>query len=244
MTEILLPGANPPVAPTTPHTWQRPTGAVDDPWAWLRDRDDPDDDRLPRGGERLRRRRTSPSRRRPRRRALRGDQVPVQETDESVPVRHGGWWYVTRTIEGESYPVFCRGRDAIDDATDVGDPRLQRRGRRPRVLRRPRRRPSPDHTLLAWSSDVDGGERYTLRGATSRPARTSRRDHRHVVVGGVGGRPTGSGCSTPAPTSRCARTRSGATASARRSATTCSCSRRPTSASSSTSRPPAASSGS
>ena len=33
----------------------------------------------------------------------------VQETDLSVPVAHGAWWYVTRTVEGESYPVFCRG---------------------------------------------------------------------------------------------------------------------------------------
>ena len=34
----------------------------------------------------------------------------IQETDESVPVPHGPWWYVTRTVEGQSYPVFCRGR--------------------------------------------------------------------------------------------------------------------------------------
>ena len=32
----------PPIAKQIPHTWQRPTGPADDPWAWLRDRDDPD----------------------------------------------------------------------------------------------------------------------------------------------------------------------------------------------------------
>ena len=58
-----------------------------------------------------------------------------------MPVLHGGWWYVTRTIEGKSYPVFCRSRDAeVPDTPDARDPRLQRRGRGPRVLRRPRRR--------------------------------------------------------------------------------------------------------
>ena len=31
-----------PVAPKVSHTWNRPTGPVDDPWAWLRDRDNPD----------------------------------------------------------------------------------------------------------------------------------------------------------------------------------------------------------
>jgi len=30
----------------------------------------------------------------------------VQETDLSVPVRDGVWWYVTRTVEGQSYPIY------------------------------------------------------------------------------------------------------------------------------------------
>ena len=32
----------PPIAKQVDHTWPRPTGAAPDPWAWLRDRDDPD----------------------------------------------------------------------------------------------------------------------------------------------------------------------------------------------------------
>ena len=31
-----------PAVKKIPHTWHRPTGDVDDPFAWLRDRDDPD----------------------------------------------------------------------------------------------------------------------------------------------------------------------------------------------------------
>ena len=31
-----------PIAKRIPHVWQRPTGPTEDPWAWLRDRDDPD----------------------------------------------------------------------------------------------------------------------------------------------------------------------------------------------------------
>jgi oligopeptidase B len=165
---------NPPVAPTRPHEWKRPTGVVDDPWAWLADRHDPDtiayleaenayaDDYL---GE-------------PGRAALvetvfEEIKSRVQETDLSVPVFHGGWWYVTRTIEGQSYPVFCRSRDAdVPDTPDLGS------GRCPQgsvILDCNAEasgyeyfdvhdvNPSPDHTLLAWSSDVDGSERYTLR---------------------------------------------------------------------------------
>src|SRR3990170_879271 len=32
----------------------------------------------------------------------------TQETDLSVPVRQGGYWYYTRTMEGKSYGVYCR----------------------------------------------------------------------------------------------------------------------------------------
>jgi oligopeptidase B len=86
----------------------------------------------------------------------------VQETDMSVPVRSGSWWYVTRTVEGLSYPIHHRGPTA-EEATsqvlldenaealdheyfDVGAFDL-----------------SHDHALAAWSYDVAGDERYTLR---------------------------------------------------------------------------------
>jgi oligopeptidase B len=32
----------------------------------------------------------------------------TRETDLSVPVRKGDWWYFRRTAEGRDYPVFCR----------------------------------------------------------------------------------------------------------------------------------------
>ncbi|MCP3425102.1 S9 family peptidase [Rothia sp. AR01] len=32
----------------------------------------------------------------------------TRETDLSVPVRKGDWWYFRRTAEGSDYPVFCR----------------------------------------------------------------------------------------------------------------------------------------
>ena len=79
-----------------------------------------------------------------------------------MPVRHGPWWYLTRTIEGESYPVYCRG-GTIDDASEtvILDSNAEAAGHDffdlHAVL------PSPDHTLLAWSIDLDGSERYTLR---------------------------------------------------------------------------------
>ncbi len=164
---------DPPVAPTRPHEWKRPTGVVEDPWAWLADRDDPATIAY------LEAENTYADRyfAEPTRAAL-VDTVfeeiksRIQETDLSVPVLHGGWWYVTRTIEGKSYPVFCRSRDAeVPDTPDLGSGRcpgstvildcnVEADGHEYFDVHDVE--PSTDHALLAWSKDVDGSERYTL----------------------------------------------------------------------------------
>ncbi len=40
----------------------------------------------------------------------------IRETDITVPVKMGGWWYYSRTSQGEQYPVHCR-------VAAAGDPR-------------------------------------------------------------------------------------------------------------------------
>jgi oligopeptidase B len=155
----------PPLAPTRPHEWKRPTGVVDDPWAWLADRDDPETTAyLEAENGYADRYFAEPAR------AALVDTVfeeiksRVQETDLSVPVLHGGWWYVTRTYEGKSYPVFCRGRDADvpeEPGSVILDCNAEAEGYEYFDVHDVE--PSPDHALLAWSSDVDGSERYTLR---------------------------------------------------------------------------------
>src|SRR5680860_1057271 len=39
----------------------------------------------------------------------------TQETDLSVPVRRGDWWYYTRTVEGQEYGIHCRAPIADRD---------------------------------------------------------------------------------------------------------------------------------
>jgi oligopeptidase B len=38
----------------------------------------------------------------------------TQESDLSVPVRKGGWWHYSRTVEGKQYAVHCRRAVAAD----------------------------------------------------------------------------------------------------------------------------------
>jgi oligopeptidase B len=99
----------------------------------------------------------------------------TKETDLSVPVREGGWWYYTRTVEGQQYAIRCRtaaepgqrlpppagsgaplpGEEVLLDGNEaaagsaffaVGTFNV-----------------SPGGDLLAYSTDFRGDERYTLR---------------------------------------------------------------------------------
>jgi oligopeptidase B len=150
-----------PSAKQVPHVWQRPTGEVEDPWAWLRDRDDPDtvayleaenewsDAWFRQHGDLVDT-------------LFEEIKARVQETDLTAPVRKGEWWYVTRTEDGLSYPIHCRGRSAATATTELMlDENIEASGHEYFAVNA--MDVSPQHTLLAWSSDVDGSERYTMR---------------------------------------------------------------------------------
>ena len=154
-----------PIAPTRPHEWKRPTGVVEDPWAWLIDREDPEAIAYLEAENAY----ATQYFAEPERAALvetiyEEIKSRVQETDLSVPVHHHGWWYVTRTIEGKAYPVFCRSEQPdVPDMPDtvILDCNAEAEGLEYFDVQAVE--PSPDHALLAWSKDVDGSEKYTLR---------------------------------------------------------------------------------
>ena len=86
----------------------------------------------------------------------------TQETDLSAPVAKGGYWYATRTDEGRQYPTHVRM---------VGDPEgpeqvlidVNALAEGHEYLRLGVLDVSPDGRWLAYSTDVDGSELYTLR---------------------------------------------------------------------------------
>ncbi|KRC63516.1 protease 2 [Aeromicrobium sp. Root236] len=98
------------------------------------------------------------------------------ETDLSVPVRRGKWWYYARTVEGQQYAIRCRC--PIDDADDWNPPVLEAGAEVPgeEILLDSNVEAegheffslgafsvSDDESLLAWSVDTQGDERYTIR---------------------------------------------------------------------------------
>lgn len=100
----------------------------------------------------------------------------VQETDMSLPVRSGGWWYFSRTEEGKSYGTMCRV--PIADKDDWTPPTIEPGTPAPgeetfldcNALAEGKEffslgaaSVTQDGTRLAYSVDETGSERFTLR---------------------------------------------------------------------------------
>lgn len=85
----------------------------------------------------------------------------IQETDLSVPYRYGNYYYYSRTVEGQAYGFLCRKKGSLEaeeevllnenalaeghDFFSLGDYEV-----------------SPNQKLLAYATDTQGDERYTL----------------------------------------------------------------------------------
>lgn len=100
----------------------------------------------------------------------------TKETDLSVPTRRGDWWYYGRSFEGKQYGVQCRC--PVGDPSDWTPPVLDENTEIPgeQVLLDENVEAeghdffalgaasvSLDANILAYSVDVTGDERYTLR---------------------------------------------------------------------------------
>jgi oligopeptidase B len=163
--------ASPPSAPQRPYVITAHGHERQDPWFWLRDREDPEVLAYLEAENAYTDAETAPLA------ALREGlfdemKARIKETDMSVPARRGPWWYYSRTEEGKSYAIHCRrparGRDELPPAGEPGDEE--------QVLLDENREAegseyfavggavvSHDHRWLAWSADRTGDEKYELR---------------------------------------------------------------------------------
>ena len=108
------------------------------------------------------------------------------ETDLSVPSRRGDWWYYGRTVEGSQYGIQCRAPlashddwtppELSPDAVVAGeqvllDANVEAEGHD--FFSLGSFEVSNDATLMLYGVDLDGSERYTIRGARHRHRRTA-----------------------------------------------------------------------
>jgi len=161
----------PPQATPRPHTLTAFGHDRDDPWYWLRERDDPEVRAYLEAENSYTERVLTPLD------GLRSTlfeemKARILETDMSVAARRGPWWYYGRTEEGKNYGIHCRrpatGREELPPAGEPGadeqillDENVLAEGHEyfavgTAVV-------SPDHTMLAYGTDTAGDERYELR---------------------------------------------------------------------------------
>ncbi|MDA4829576.1 S9 family peptidase [Kocuria rhizophila] len=99
----------------------------------------------------------------------------TQETDLSVPSRHGDWWYFARTVEGGAHQVFCRVpvADPADWTPPAVEPGTPLDGEQTLLDANAASQEhefyalgafsvAEDGSRLAWSEDIAGDERFTV----------------------------------------------------------------------------------
>ncbi|MBD3169423.1 MAG: oligopeptidase B, partial [candidate division Zixibacteria bacterium] len=85
----------------------------------------------------------------------------IKETDLSVPVKRGNYYYYSRTEEGKQYKIYCRKEGSLDAGEEVLlDVNALAEGLDYYYLGV--YEISPDHKLLAYAADTSGNERYSI----------------------------------------------------------------------------------
>lgn len=150
-----------PSAPRKLHNWPRKTGLIADFYAWMIERDNPDvvsylkDENAYAESWFASHQSTIAE-------IFSEIKTRVQEDDTTFPVLHNGWWYTSRTQAGQSYAIHTRGTSPETASQHLLlDENTEAEGHSYFSLSA--FEISHDNRLLAWSSDTDGSERYTIR---------------------------------------------------------------------------------
>ncbi|MHA1927344.1 MAG: S9 family peptidase [Candidatus Thorarchaeota archaeon] len=85
----------------------------------------------------------------------------IKETDETVPIRCGDYFYYTRVEEGKNYRIHCRKHKSLDaDEEIILDENKLAEGKK--YLNIGSMKVSSNQQLLAYTADFTGGETYEL----------------------------------------------------------------------------------
>ena len=163
----------PPVAKTVPHERVQHSDQVEDPYYWLIDKDDKDTTAYLEAENAFTTSATA-GQAGLREQIFQEIKRRTKETDLSVPERKGAWWHYSRTEEGKQYGIHCRlaaaganppalpeDGSALPGEQILLDANVLAEGHD--FFSLGSYDISPDDRLLAYSTDFDGDERFTLR---------------------------------------------------------------------------------
>jgi oligopeptidase B len=86
----------------------------------------------------------------------------IKQTDLSVPYRRGDYFYYSRTVEGQQYPIFARKRGSLDAPEQITVD-LNELAKGQTFMSLGAYQVSDDGNLLAFSIDSTGYRQYALR---------------------------------------------------------------------------------
>jgi oligopeptidase B len=158
---IMLADANPPQVPEIPHEITEVGQTRNDPFFWLREKANPDVLKYLQAENRYTETALKPTEK------LRDTiyhemRRRIKEDDVSVPQKIGDYYYYSRTETGKQYAVHCRKKGSLDANEEVIlDENELAKGQK--YFRVGILSVSPDHKLLAYSTDTNGGETYVIR---------------------------------------------------------------------------------
>ena len=158
---LAQPRPMPPVAPQRPHTHTHFGVGRDDPYYWLRDRDDPEVLRYLEAENAHTAAETAALK--PLEDALFAEIVGrIKQDDATAPVFDRGFFYYARYEEGKEYPIYARRRGSMEAPEEVlidGNARAAGHD----FYSVGAYEVSDDGRLLAWAEDTVGRRIYTVR---------------------------------------------------------------------------------
>lgn len=160
----------PPVARRIEHTTTLHGERRVDPYAWLRERDNPDVTAYLEAENAYTEAMTAHTT--VLQETLYAEMLGrIKEDDATAPVRRGDWLYYSRTEQGKAYPIYCRRPAAVAGTAPAGaeagdeqvlfDQNAEAAGHE--FYQLGALEVSPDYRLLAVLEDVSGYEDFTLR---------------------------------------------------------------------------------
>ena len=160
------PAPKPPVAPQKAHTSVWHGEKVEDPWFWLREKTNPDVVAYLNAENAYTEAMTADLK--PFSEALYKEMLGrIKQTDLSVPVRRGAFYYYARTEEGKQYPIQCRrkaGKGGVYDEKAAEDVLLDQNelAKGLKFLGLGGMAVSDDDRTLLFSTDVTGFRQFKL----------------------------------------------------------------------------------
>lgn len=157
---LLAQTAQPPVAPVIEHTEIRYGTIVVDNYFWLRDKSNPEVIKYLNAENAYTAAMTHSLK--PFEDALYDEMLShIKQTDLSVPVRRGDYYYYSRTEEGKQYPIQCRKRGSLEGREEVLLD-LNQLGHGKKFAGLGAFEVSDDQNLLAYTIDYAGYRQFTL----------------------------------------------------------------------------------